>query len=151
MIDIRVQAAHFDPGLELAVLHGIAGIGAVASFTGIARPDVNEAGAVIALELEHYPAMTDAALQQLAQAATERWELAACTLIHRVGMIHAGEAIVFVGTASAHRAGALAACEYLIDRLKSDVPFWKKEYRSNGETHWVEAKASDTDRAAGWD
>lgn len=151
MIDIRVQIEPFDPGAELTALHSIGGAGAVASFTGITRPDVSDAGAVTAIELEHYPAMTEAALRQLAQTASDRWDLAACILIHRVGMIHAGEAIVFVGAASAHRAGALAACEYLIDRLKKDVPFWKKEYRSDGEAHWVEAKASDDARAAAWE
>jgi molybdopterin synthase catalytic subunit len=151
MIDIRVQTEAFDPGAELRALHSIAGIGAVASFTGITRPDGSGDSVVTAIELEHYPAMTEAALRQLAEGATERWDLAACILIHRVGKIDVGDAIVFVGTASAHRAGALAACEFLIDRLKSDVPFWKKEYRSSGEAHWVEAKASDEERAAGWE
>jgi molybdopterin synthase catalytic subunit len=142
MISVRVQTEAFDSGIELVSLANLGG-GAVASFTGIARDD----GGVTAIELEHYPAMTAAALQGLVVEATKRWELIGCVLIHRVGIIKVGEGIVLVGTASMHRAAALDACAFLIDRLKTDAPFWKKEHRLGGDAVWVEAK--DSDNAAG--
>jgi molybdopterin synthase catalytic subunit len=145
MISVRVQQGVFDAGAELAPLTALGG-GAVASFTGIAREDVSEHGTVTAIELEHYPAMTVPTLEALVRQANARWELLGCVLIHRVGIIKVGEGIVLVGTASPHRAAALDACAFLIDRLKTDAPFWKKEYRE-GRAQWVEAKA--TDGAAG--
>jgi molybdopterin synthase catalytic subunit len=149
VITVRVQHEAFDPGAELAPLAKLGG-GAVASFTGIARDDVSEQGCVIAIELEHYPAMTQNALQALVDEAQARWELLGCVLIHRVGVIKVGEGIVLIGTASPHRAAALDACAFLIDRLKTDAPFWKKEHRERS-AEWVEAK--DKDDAAGerWD
>ncbi len=141
MIAVRVQQEPFDAGTELAPL-ALLGGGAVASFTGIARADAGGKGAVKAIELEHYPAMTLAALEGLVAQARERWTLLGCVLIHRVGIIKTGEAIVLVGTVSAHRAAALEACAFLIDRLKTDAPFWKKEHRDGG-AEWVEAKISD--------
>lgn len=125
---------------------GTLGCGAVASFTGIARDD----GGVTAIELEHYPAMTEASLRALVNGAMARWSLLGCVLFHRVGLLNVGETIVFVGTASSHRAEALEACTYLIDRLKTDAPFWKKEYRSDGSSNWVEVKSSDGERAEQW-
>ena len=104
------------------------GGGAVASFTGIARDD----DGVAAIELEHYPAMTEASLFALIDEAFERWSLLGCVLIHRVGRIAVGEPIVLVGTAASHRAEALEACAFLIDRLKTDALFWKKEHRADG-------------------
>lgn len=144
MIKISVQTADFDTGAELAALNA-GDCGGVASFTGIVRAD----GGLSALTLEHYPSMTEKALAALAEQAFERWSLLAVTLIHRVGRLVPGEQIVFVGTASAHRAAALESCAYLIDRLKTDAPFWKKEARSGGDT-WVSAKASDDQAAARW-
>jgi molybdopterin synthase catalytic subunit len=141
---ILVQNEDFDSGAELAALEAT-GAGAVASFTGIVRGD----GGVTAMTLEHYPAMTQAALESLADQAAARWSLSAVTLIHRVGELHPGDRIVFVGTASAHRAAALEACAFLIDRLKTDAPFWKKERRADGEA-WVGARESDDAAAERW-
>ncbi len=145
MIDIRIQPQRFDSGKELVPLMEMEG-GAVASFTGIARKD----GDVAAIELEHYPAMTEASLRALAQEAARRWGLLGCIVIHRVGRIEVGEEIVLVGTAAAHRAEAFDACQFLIDRLKTDVPFWKKEIFGDGSSAWVEAKASDDAKADSW-
>jgi molybdopterin synthase catalytic subunit len=144
MRDIRVQTTDFDSGAELALLEAT-GAGAVASFTGQVRRD----DGVDALTLDHYPAMTQRALERLAEEAEARWPLSAVTLIHRVGRLEAGARIVFVGTASDHRAAALEACAFLIDRLKTDAPFWKREHLS-GEDRWVEAKAGDDARAETW-
>jgi molybdopterin synthase catalytic subunit len=149
MITVSVQHEPFDGGAELAPLAALGG-GAVASFTGIARDDaMNGQGGITAIELEHYPAMTLAALDALVAQAQARWELLGTVLIHRVGVIPVGEAIVLVGTASLHRASALEACAYLIDRLKTDAPFWKKEHRAGG-AEWVEAKATDAVAANRW-
>jgi molybdopterin synthase catalytic subunit len=145
MISIRIQRENFDSGQQLACLAGLGG-GAVASFTGIARDD----GGMRAIELEHYPAMTQNALEALVGEATARWELLGCVLIHRVGTIPTGEAIVLVGTAASHRAAALEACAFLIDRLKTDAPFWKKEHFVDGTAKWVEAKASDDAAGERW-
>jgi molybdopterin synthase catalytic subunit len=146
MIQVRVQTERFDAGDLLAALEG-EGVGAVASFTGIVRGD----DGVTAIELEHYPAMTEANLHELAGEALARWLLSGCTIIHRVGRMEVGEPIVLVATASAHRAAALEACTFLIDRLKTDAPFWKKEIFADGREAWVEARCSDNAAAARWD
>jgi molybdopterin synthase catalytic subunit len=145
MIKVAISSDRFDMGAELAPLAALQG-GALASFTGIARPD----GDVIAIELEHYPAMTKASLNALVTEAQSRWQLLGCVLIHRVGRIEMGEEIVLVGVASAHRKAALEACAFLIDRLKTDAPFWKKEIYADGRAEWVEAKGSDIDAGARW-
>jgi molybdopterin synthase catalytic subunit len=145
MIKVEISSERFDMGAELAPLAALHG-GALASFTGIARPD----GAVVAIELEHYPAMTMASLNALVTEAQSRWALLGCVLIHRVGHIKMGEEIVLIGTASAHRKAALAATAFLIDRLKTDAPFWKKEIYADGRSEWVEAKGSDIDAGARW-
>jgi molybdopterin synthase catalytic subunit len=144
MIDVRVQTERFDTAAVLSALE-LGGVGAVASFTGLVRGD----DGVTAIVLEHYPAMTKASLRALAEEAHSRWQLSGCTLIHRVGRMAVGEPIVLVATASPHRTAALEACAFLIDRLKTDAPFWKKEYRGE-QAEWVEAKASDDARAAVW-
>lgn len=144
MIRVCVQRAAFDIAAETLALEA-AGVGAIATFTGIVRSD----DGVSAIELEHYPGMTEASLADICNAACERWPLAGCTLIHRIGRMELGEPIVLVATASPHRAAALEACAFLIDRLKTDAPFWKKEYRGDVES-WVEAKASDEARAGRW-
>lgn len=144
MIDVRVQPDDFDMAAIVAALQS-EGVGAVASFTGIVRGD----DGVTAIELEHYPAMTEASLRALAEDATNRWSLSGCTLVHRMGRMEVGEPIVIVATAAPHRAAALEACTFLIDRLKTDAPFWKREYRGEAAT-WVEAKVSDADRADKW-
>jgi len=145
MISVRVQPEDFDVGAELAALEGKGG-GAVASFTGIVRAD----DGVEAMTLEHYPGMTEKALTTLAEQATARWPLCGVTVLHRVGTLRAGDRIVFVGTSSDHRAAALEACTFLIDRLKTDAPFWKKEHRREGDS-WVEARATDDAAARSWD
>jgi molybdopterin synthase catalytic subunit len=149
MIVIRIDTAAIDTAKELAPLSALGG-GAVASFTGIARTDANAAGCVTAIELEHYPAMTSAALQTLAQDAQARWPLLGCVIIHRVGIVPVGDAIVLVGAASSHRAAALDATAFLIDRLKTDAPFWKKEHRTDGSAIWAEAKDGDNAAASRW-
>ena len=145
MKHIEVTGGAIDSTTALAPLASLGG-GAVASFTGIARDD----GGVMAVELEHYPAMTEASLSALVDEAFARWSLLGCVLIHRVGRIAVGEAIVLVGTAASHRAEALEACAFLIDCLKTDAPFWKKEHRTDGSAEWVEAKNSDDTRADIW-
>lgn len=142
---VLVQQADFDPGVELAAL-GALGSGGVASFIGHVRDD----GGLVAMTLEHYPAMTAPTLEVLAQEATTRWALDGVTLIHRVGRLEPGDRIVLVATAARHRAAALEACAYLIDRLKTDAPFWKKEEFADGRTAWVEARHGDDEAAQRW-
>lgn len=144
---VSVQAHDFDEGALLAML-GETGAGGVSSFTGLVRqtPD----GSLKALFLEHYPGMTERALAQLVDEAHARWPLKGCVLIHRVGRLALGERIVFVATASAHRAAALAATAYLIDQLKTRAPFWKAEEQLNGERSWVNARAPDAQATAAW-
>ncbi|WP_315761845.1 molybdenum cofactor biosynthesis protein MoaE [Sphingomonas sp. Y38-1Y] len=144
MIRIRVSPEPIDLAEIEAV--EVAGAGAVASFVGRVRAD----DGVASLTLEHYPGMTEAALEAVAQAATERWSLSAATIVHRVGPMAPGERIVLIAVAAAHRTAALEACAYCIDRLKTDAPFWKREATGAGE-RWVEARAGDADRAAVWD
>ncbi len=145
MIRVLLPSAPIDTAAELALLEG-QGAGAVASFTGLVRSD----DGVLALELEHYPGATDAALLDLAQKAAARWDLLAATIVHRVGRMVPGDRIVFVGTAARHRAAALDACAFLIDRLKTDAPFWKREETAAG-ARWVAARAADDDAAQRWD
>jgi molybdopterin synthase catalytic subunit len=142
---VRITHEPFDSAAELLRLAKLGG-GAVASFTGIARDD----NGVTAIELEHYPAMTEASLKALIDEAVARWSLLGAVLVHRVGIINVGEPIVLVGTAAGHRAEALEACAFLIDRLKTDAPFWKKEHRSDSSAKWVDAKSSDDARAEKW-
>ena len=145
MIRVRVQAEDFDVGVELARLEAFGG-GAVASFTGIVRGGED----FISMTLDHYPAMTTAALEALAAKANTRWPLHGITIIHRVGELMRGERIVLVACVSDHRAAALEACAFLIDRLKTDAPFWKKERRIGGVETWVDARESDDRAAATW-
>jgi len=142
---IRVSADPIDPWAELACLGDLGG-GAVASFTGIVRKD----GDVVGIELEHYPGMTEASLDGIIEKAGARWPLLGAVIAHRVGYVAVGEPVVVLGTASLHRAAALEATANLIDCLKTDAPFWKKEHYRDGRAIWVAAKASDDDRAARW-
>ena len=144
MIRVSVDPAPIELAVEVAALEE-RGAGGVATFTGIVRG----AGGVTALELEHYPGMTEAVLCDLAEAATARWELLGVTIVHRVGRMAPGERIVFVGTAALHRREALEACAYLIDRLKIDAPFWKREQRGE-DAAWVEARDGDVTAAERW-
>ena len=145
MRDIRVQPGPFDPGAELARLEALGG-GAVASFTGIVRGD----GGLAELLLEQYPAMTGAALDAIVREAEARWPLLGIILIHRIGPLAPGERIVFVGTASSHRAAALESTAFLIDWLKTRAPFWKRERFADGRGSWVEAKREDDQAADRW-
>ncbi|MHA0318699.1 molybdenum cofactor biosynthesis protein MoaE [Sphingomonas melonis] len=145
MICVHVSLAPIDLAAEMAAVERADGAGAVATFTGLVRSD----DGVGTLELEHYPGATEAALTRLAEEATARWTLGAATIVHRVGPMAPGERIVFVAAAAPHRGAALEACAYLIDRLKTDAPFWKRETRG-GEARWVEARESDADAAARW-
>ena len=122
------------------------GGGAVCSFTGISRDD----GGVTAIELEHYPGMTESSLMRLIDEAFARWALLGAAIVHRIGRVAVGEPVVVVGAASRHRADALEATAFLIDRLKTDAPFWKKEHYADGTSVWVDAKSSDDDRSSRW-
>lgn len=140
---IRVQREDFDPGAEIARLSaGHGDVGAVASFVGLVR-------GTGALTLEHYPGMTERQLAALEDQARRRWPLLDLTVVHRFGRLGAGERIVLVAVASAHRAAAFEACEFLIDWLKTRAPFWKLEEAPDG-ARWVEAKADDDRRAERW-
>jgi molybdopterin synthase catalytic subunit len=145
MIEARLQQAPFDAGAELDRLAALGG-GGVASFTGIVRGD----GGLTELFLEHHPGMTEAAMRGMAGEAARRWPLLGAIAIHRHGPLAPGDAIVFVGTASAHRAAALEACAYLIDRLKTEAPFWKRETFIDGAQRWIEPRAEDDLAAARW-
>ncbi|MEJ6396729.1 molybdenum cofactor biosynthesis protein MoaE [Yoonia sp. 208BN28-4] len=142
-MDVRVQEDAFDAGAELnAFGKGRTDIGAVVSFTGVVR-DV--ADGLRAMEIEHYPGMTQAAITKIAQEAQDRWALSDVLVIHRYGTLTAGDQIMMVATASAHRAAAFEAADFLMDYLKSRAPFWKKETTGKG-TNWVASK--DEDEAA---
>lgn len=145
MIEVRVQTGDFDPGAELARLEAL-DVGAVASFTGLVRGD----GGLSAMTLEHYPAMTNTALRAIADEAAARWPLGGVILVHRHGRLVPRDRIVFVGTASSHRAAALASCAFLIDWLKTDAPFWKREEWADGSARWVEARAEDDAAREKW-
>jgi molybdopterin synthase catalytic subunit len=139
---IRVGPEDFDAAVELAALEGA---GAVVSFTGHVRAEPG----LIALTLEHYPAMTEREIARHADEARARWRLNGLRIVHRTGRLLPGARIVFVGTASSHRRAAFEACQFLMDYLKVRAPFWKQEERRDG-TRWVEAKASDDDAAQRW-
>lgn len=144
MIRILVTPEAIDVATELARVE-VEGAGGIASFIGRVRAD----DGVSTLDLEHYPGMTEAALEAVARTAAGRWALEAVTIVHRVGPMGPGERIVLVATAAAHRQAALDACAYCIDRLKTDAPFWKREVTAKG-TRWVEARPADSQRAADW-
>lgn len=148
-MSVRVQREDFDLGAEVAALrHGQPGVGAVASFVGTVR-DMNDGSAVSAMELEHYPGMTEKALARIEAVARERWELLGVTIVHRVGPLLPLDQIVLVAVASAHRGNAFAACEFIMDYLKSEAPFWKKEQTPEGE-RWVDARVTDESALARW-
>ena len=145
---IRLTFEAFDPGALLSgFTQGRAEVGAVATFTGLARA---ESGATTALELEAYPGFTEAEIGKTADAARVRFDLQDVLILHRVGRIAPGEAVVFVATAARHRRQAFEACDFLMDYLKSRAPFWKKEHGPAG-ARWVEPRDSDREDAARWD
>lgn len=145
-MQIRIQTEPFD--LALLLKDFGAGAGAVVTFSGLVRDDT---GTMVALELEHYPGMTEKAVTDIAARAAERWNLTDLAVIHRYGSLAVGEQIMCVATAASHRAEAFAAAEYLMDYLKSRAPFWKREIGVDGPGAWVDAKDADEDALARWD
>jgi len=146
---ILVQEADFELAVEYQRMAGQGRIGALVSFVGRMR-DINLGDAVVGLSLEHYPGMTEKSLCELVQQARSRWSLEAVTLIHRVGEFQATDQIVLVLVASSHRGEAFAACEFLMDALKTQAPFWKKEMLADGTSRWVAARESDQQAVARW-
>ena len=139
---IAVQREDFELGAEVRKLSRQSrSIGAVASFVGVVRE--------VPMTLEHYPGMTERAIEKIVEDAKGRWQVMDCTVIHRYGALKTGDQIVMVAVASAHRGDAFAACEFIMDYLKTQAPFWKKEQTARG-SRWVEAKASDDQAAERW-
>lgn len=147
---ISVQFENFDVASEYTALRDSgAGTGAIATFTGLVR-DSGDMEGVTGLYLEHYPGMTEQVIAGLIEDASKRWDVRAARVIHRVGRLALCDQIVFVGVCSAHRGDAFAACEFIMDALKTSAPFWKKELTEDGE-HWVEQKSSDLDKTRTWE
>lgn len=146
---VRVQTEDFDSGAEiLALRRGNPKIGAIASFIGLVR-DVNEGDAVSEMTLEHYPGMSEKALEDIVTQAKQRWDILDTLVIHRVGTLKPADQIVLVVVFGAHRGDVFAACEFIMDYLKTRAPFWKKENTSTG-ARWVEARESDDKAAERW-
>ncbi len=146
---VRVQSGDFDIGAEIVELRkGNAKIGAIASFIGLVR-DINEGDSVSAMTLEHYPGMTEKALEEIVAQAKSRWDIYDALVVHRVGHLLPLDQIVLVVVTSAHRGEAFVACQFLMDYLKTQAPFWKKENTAGG-ARWVEARESDDAAAARW-
>ena len=149
MATVRIQEEPFDAGTLIAETHRVnPKVGAVASFVGLVR-DINEGSDVSEMTLEHYPGMTERAIENICREAAERWEVLDARVVHRVGTLRPTDPIVIVVVASGHRGDAFAACEYIMDFLKTRAPFWKKERTGSGE-RWVAARASDDEAAARW-
>jgi molybdopterin synthase catalytic subunit len=146
MTRVRIVNEALDPSALLAAFHdGDDGVGAIVSFTGQARGgDVDE------LALEHYPGMTERQIEATLASAERRWPVRRLAVVHRVGHIRPGEAIVWVASAAAHRAAAFSACEFVMDYLKVSAPLWKRERDRQGSWRWVEARGRDTERAKRW-
>jgi molybdopterin synthase catalytic subunit len=152
-VAVRVQTHDFDLAAEIAALRAAQGdkrrqIGAIASFIGTVR-DVNDGSSVSTLTLEHYPGMTERALDAIVTQAKERWDIFDALVVHRVGTMQPEDNIVLVVTLGAHRGEAFAACEFIMDYLKTQAPFWKKEATPQG-ARWVEARASDDAARERW-
>lgn len=146
---VRIQQEDFDLSAELAALRaGQPGVGAVVSFVGTVR-DLNEGASVAAMELEHYPGMTEQAIAAIVEQARQRWPVYGALVIHRVGPLKPLDQIVLVAVSSAHRGEAFAACEFIIDYLKTEAPFWKKEQTPDG-ARWVDARVSDDTALEKW-
>ncbi|MEH6551182.1 MAG: molybdopterin synthase catalytic subunit MoaE [Pseudomonadales bacterium] len=149
-MSVKVCEDDFDVGHETAVLqHAKPDVGAVVNFVGYVR-NINDGETVSALELEHYPAMTEKSISDIAIQAREKWDLLGIQIIHRVGRLAPEDQIVYVGVASKHRLEAFTACEFIMDYLKTQAPFWKKESTPNGD-RWVDAREKDNTALARWD
>ena len=148
MATIRIQREDFDAGREAETLTaGRTDVGALVTFTGLCR---DEAGALAALELEHYPGMAEEEIGRIAADAEARWPLLGLTIVHRYGKLLPGAQIVLVAAASAHRHAAFEAASFLMDYLKTQAPFWKKEHRADARDSWVEARSEDDAAAQRW-
>ena len=146
---VRVQAEDFDAGREIALLRqGNPQVGAVASFIGVVR-DVNDGSSVAGMTLEHYPGMTEKSITAIIEQAKARWKVFDALVIHRIGSLKPMDQIVLVAVTGGHRGDAFAACEFIMDYLKTSAPFWKKEQTPDG-ARWVEARASDDIAAERW-
>ena len=146
---VRVQSGDFDVGAEMAAMRqGNPKIGAIASFVGVVR-DLNEGAYVAEMTLEHYPGMTEKALEKIVGEARARWDIYDALVVHRVGTLKPTDQIVLVVVASAHRGEAFQACEFLMDYLKTRAPFWKKEKTPEG-ARWVDARTADDASADRW-
>ncbi len=146
---VSIQQADFDVGAETAALRKEAvGAGALVVFTGAVR-DADDGGPVQALELEHYPGMTEKSIFGILEEAGRRWSLQGARVVHRTGRLAAGEQIVLAAAAARHRGGAFAACEYIMDYLKTEAPIWKREISGDG-ARWVSCRDSDSTAAARW-
>ena len=146
---VRVQEGDFDLNVELTALRaGDARVGALASFLGLVR-DLNDGASVSEMTLEHYPGMTEKALEEIVTDAKGRWDIYDALVIHRVGPLKPGDQIVLVAVTSAHRGEAFAACEFIMDFLKTRAPFWKREATPDG-ARWVDARDADDSAAARW-
>ncbi|MDP1649188.1 MAG: molybdopterin synthase catalytic subunit MoaE [Rubrivivax sp.] len=146
---VSIQSADFDLAAEVAALRaGDAGVGAVATFIGTVR-DRNDGSAVSSMELEHYPGMTERAIEAMIDEAQQRFDIRAARVVHRIGVLRPGDQIVLVAVSSAHRGQAFQACEFLMDYLKTQAPFWKKETTPEG-ARWVDARVADDAALARW-
>jgi molybdopterin synthase catalytic subunit len=149
MARVCIQTGDFDVGAETSSLRtGDGGVGAVVAFIGTVR-EHSSGAAVSAMELEHYPGMTEAAIEAMVDEAFSRFDIRAAKVIHRVGRLEARDQIVLVLVTSAHRGQAFQACEFLMDYLKTQAPFWKKEHTPDG-AHWVDARVADDEALARW-
>jgi molybdopterin synthase catalytic subunit len=146
---VRIQTEDFDVGAEVAAMRkGNPAIGAIASFVGVVR-DVNEGDTVSRMTLEHYPGMTEKSIEAIVSQARGRWNVIDALVVHRVGLLEPTDQIVLVVVASSHRGDAFAACEFIMDYLKTQAPFWKKEETRKGE-RWIDARATDDIAAERW-
>ncbi len=152
-MSVRIQRADFDVSTELAALQAAvdsSGVGAVCSFVGTVRGAADGASSVADMALEHYPGMTERAIATMMQAAAVRFGILGARVVHRVGRLAVGERIVLAATAAAHRRAAFEACEFIMDALKTQAPFWKKEFAADGSARWVAAKSADDEALARW-
>ena len=151
---VRIQSEDFDAGREIAALReGDAAVGAVSAFIGTVRDrsgDTPGAADTTRMELEHYPGMTERAIEAMIDAALQRFDIRAARVIHRVGALAPQDQIVLVVVTSSHRADAFAACQFLMDYLKTQAPFWKKEHRPDGTAEWVDARVADDAALERW-